>query len=131
MAYLAAVAARLELTGQIAQRGLHHGHPAPLRHIPVLASQAVEAVADELRSVTAASRELHDKERSAVRRRHAWDIGQFLVRGVKVQDPGLEGDVRVTDDKAAFRYDGRSLSATIEAPKPTVGDYGRYIEAVL
>ncbi|MDP8931678.1 MAG: HEXXH motif-containing putative peptide modification protein [Actinomycetota bacterium] len=131
LAYLAAVAARLELVGEIAELGLGKDHPAPLRRIPILASEAVRAVRRKLASVSATSRALHEQERIAVRARHTWDIGQFLVRGVQVIDPGLQGTVRVTSETVAFRYDGRPVTASREAPKPSIGDYGRYIEAVL
>jgi hypothetical protein len=132
LAYLAALAARLDLTGRIAACGLRDDHPAALRSIPTLAADAVAAVARACDSATPAARELHEKERRTVGNRHAWDVGQFLVRDVPVVDPGLDDEPSHDGDRAvSFSYHGQPITARLEAPRESIGDYGRFVEAVL
>ena len=90
LAYLAAVAARLELTAEAGALGLRVEDPAPLHAIPSLALEAVNRVRAALRDLPEASQEAHEAERRRVLDRHGWDVGQFLIRGVDVRDPGLE-----------------------------------------
>ncbi len=80
-----------------------------------LFSQTVLAEIDRL--VATASPELvqsWERDRERVNERHAWDIGQSLVRGAPVRDPGLDSWQR-DGDRVRYVYRGVERSAVPEA----------------
>jgi hypothetical protein len=54
--------------------------------------------------------------------RRAWDVGQFLARGLDVRDPGLEGWAR-RGDQIHYIYRGVRHVAAVEVPRPTESRY--------
>lgn len=64
-------------------------------------------------------------ERVLVRERHAWDIGQFLCRGLEVRDPNLSDVRELGKEKVRFKYQGVEHRAKKE---PARGPENRYTE---
>lgn len=129
LAYLAAVGIRLQLCAQITGAGLALDAPQPLRAIVQLAALATDAIQAAISELPSAIRRAHDEEAARVRARHAWDVGQFLLRGLRVCDPALSR-VSIRDGTVEYWMNSTRHQARIEPARPSVGDYGRYaIEA--
>lgn len=129
LAYLSAVGSRLKLTTEIVASNLGEDSADAFRRVPSLASRTLELLNARLQELPAAILRAHASEEREVLERHAWDIGQFLCRGVSVRDPHLSA----VDDRAGlhFQFQGSAYSASLETPRESYGDYGSYIEQFL
>jgi len=112
--HLAATTCRLELLiGLLPLIEANADCRAMVNRLHVLA-QAVVGTVDQL--VAAAGPELGRRcaaDRARVNERHVWDIGQCLVRGAAVRDPGLES-WRPQDGGVKYVYRGVERTAFLE-----------------
>ena len=127
IAYLAAVCYRLELT-----QAIFEAHPqSSLREefirINGVAKSVIADVLAEVDKVSPAYRKAHALECERAIERHAWDIGQFLCRGIDVDDPGLEL-VAKRDSEVEYVFRGKAWIARIEPARVSPGDYGATLE---
>jgi hypothetical protein len=118
--HLAATACRLELLiGHLPHIEANAECQAMVDRLAIL-SRAVLGVVDGLVAASAAElRRTWTVERERVNERHVWDIGQSLLRGAAVRDPGLESWER-QGEGIRYVYRGVERTAFLET-----SGYGR------
>jgi hypothetical protein len=116
--HLGATAARLSILVDLLP--LIEAEPACSGLITRLEAFARAVLAEIASAVQDADPELRrqcQEERERVQQRHIWDVGQFLARGIRVRDPGLETWDR-DDREVRFVYRGARHHAVVEEFRP-------------
>ena len=128
-AYLVAVGYRLEIIRKHISLFPDIGETPLLEGLQELSRGIVDRIGQRLDECDPDIVRQHALERERVHDRHAWDIGQFLCRGVDVRDQELSG-VSFGDNAVTYSYADTELTACQEPARISQGNYGSYIESV-
>lgn len=129
VAFLAAVSYRLEILLRAYRESEWISIRPEFAVIGEQAGAAVSEISRQIESSIADERAAHHEERDRVIARHVWDVGQFLLRDIDVEDPGL-GEVKRDGDSVVFEYNGTYHRATTESGKHSTANYGRYLDTI-
>lgn len=129
MGFLASVAYRLDLLRRIYGACSEIAICPEFWTIGEMTGEIISRIFERVKSVPSEEREAHRQERERVMTRHIWDIGQFLLRDVQVEDPGL-GAVRRVGNRVVFQYEGEWHQATLEPGRCSAAVYGDYLDKI-
>ncbi|TDH18036.1 hypothetical protein EXU57_24490 [Segetibacter sp. 3557_3] len=129
LSYLAAVGFRLEIFQEILANTSAVSICEEFTKVISLSGFVLSQISDTLKSLPKSVIQAHKTEKLRVMKRHIWDIGQFLCRGLSVYDPHVSR-ISLGENSINYYYKGVAYNSGIEKRKITRGDYGSYTQKI-